>query len=143
MLDKIISLSEKKKNKLRKKLLKLTDSIKDKLMYLYCSDEYSSSILDYTEDGLIDEWLDNKHRHSTIIVLDMVESIFESYTVDNYKDYVEICDMFSHYNVYDSEEKFIEDTQSDDYYSVVDKQDFVDLANDIINNNVSSFKLDW
>lgn len=137
-----ISKLQKHKEKLFQDLNKfpnLTD--KEKLFDIMNYGSEKSWVINFTEDGLIHEYLQNlEYRGTEVSVKEMVESILEDNICDNLEDTNEILNLFS-FKILNEDE--FEEVESKSYTEIRSKQDFLDMVEDIIEAKCSTFKFDW
>lgn len=93
-----------------------------------------------SDHPLVRPYLANSERYETIDVGMMIESIFDSYQCETLEDHNEVEDIFDYP---ESDKENFEYRRKSNWVKIAKKEDFISLAEGIVEEGVSSFKFDW
>lgn len=141
--EELIEALKKERDKLIDDLKKCPLSKSEQLENVLSYGNEGGWCMDYTQRGIVENYIADRNRHETIQVQSIIEHAFDSYVCDNFEDQYEMEKLFNFPFNEDNMIERYEKRKEYQYTRIVDKQLYIDLLEDIITEGVKSFEFDW
>ena len=131
----------KSKKELVEQLLSIKDLTKgEQIQNILDYGSHYNWIIDFTYGGILEDYVADRDRHTTIELHDVLDNI-GYYYAPTFEEHLEVLKMFG------IEKDFTKDKfdyfKEGKYSKERSMKDFEDLWNDIVKGGVSSFRFDW